>query len=143
MHPPVILVQHPHDLRHGLPELRGALPHFTAIGTQAAAEEVLAHCRTANWDIVLLDFSDRTEKSIEVVKRLRRERPDMRLIIKSGVLDPAHIRRCLGLGIRGYLAALDGPAEIGNAVRAVWIGAVYLSRSAAQGLIDQAYVDQR
>jgi DNA-binding NarL/FixJ family response regulator len=138
MLPPVILTRHATDLRHGLKEILEAVPNVRVIGTQAAAYELLALCRTASWVIAVLDFIGPAENTLEIFGRLRRERPDLRLIVMARSLDPNHIRHCLGLGVRGYLAAQDLPNELGSAVRAVLAGAVYLSKSAAHSLRDDS-----
>jgi DNA-binding NarL/FixJ family response regulator len=140
MLPPVILTQHATDPRHTLKEILQVLPDVMVIGTQAAAHELAALCRTARWDVALLDFTGPADEPFEVISLLRRERPDLRLIMLTRALDPDHIRQCLSLGVRGYLAAQDGPREAGSAVRAALDGAVYLSPSAARALIDASQI---
>ena len=90
--------------------------------------------------ITLLDFTSPADEPIAVISLLRRERPDLRLIMLTRTLDPDHIRLCLGLGVRGYLAAQDGLSETGSAVQAALAGAVYLSPSAARALIDASRI---
>jgi DNA-binding NarL/FixJ family response regulator len=62
----------------------------------------------------------------------------LQVIMMSFALDPDVIRLCLSLGIRGYLASENVPEEMGEAVAAVLKGATYLSRAAAQALIDDS-----
>jgi DNA-binding NarL/FixJ family response regulator len=134
----VVLAQHHSNLRHGLREILQTVPEVSIIGTTASGQELLAQCRTAAWDIALLDLMLPGENWLDVVRAMRQECPDLQVIMMSFALDPDVIRLCLSLGIRGYLASENVPDEMGDAVAAVLKGATYLSRAAAQALIDDS-----
>jgi DNA-binding NarL/FixJ family response regulator len=129
-----LLIQHRIDLKHGLKEVLESVPHVAVIGTTALPSELAALCRTARWDVVLLNYSQSADFGFEVIRSFRQERPELRLIVIGPALQPDHICRYLNLGIRGYLAAEDVPEQIGSAVAAVLAGAVFLSRAAARCL---------
>ena len=134
----VVLAQHHSNIRHGLREILQTVPEVSVIGTTASGQELLAQCRTAVWDIALLDLMLPGENWLDVVRAMRQECPDLQVIMMSFALDPDVIRLCLSLGIRGYLASENVPDEMGDAVAAVLKGATYLSRAAAQALIDDS-----
>jgi DNA-binding NarL/FixJ family response regulator len=134
----VVLAQHHSDSRHGLREILAAVPDVMVIGTAAAGQELLAKCRSAVWDVAVLDLTLPGENALQLVRTIRQVCPGLRVIVMSPALDPDRIRLCLGLGVVGYLASDNVPEEIGDAVAAVLKGATYLSRSAAQTLIDDS-----
>src|SRR5687768_7997760 len=132
----VVLAHHHSNIRHGLREILQTVPEVTVIGTTATSQELLGVCRTAAWDVVVIDLTLPGENMLEVLETFRLERPNLPVIIMSFALEADQIRQCLNLGVRGYLAAENVPEEMGDAVAAVLKGATYLSRSAAQALID-------
>ena len=132
----VVLAHHHSNIRHGLREILQTVPDVTVIGTTATSQELLGTCRTAAWDVVVLDLTLPGENMVEVLETLQRECPNLRVIIMSIALEADQIRQCLNLGVRGYLASENVPEEMGDAVAAVLKGATYLSRTAAQALID-------
>jgi two-component system, NarL family, response regulator NreC len=127
----VVLAQHHSDLRHGLREILQRLPEVSVIGTTATGHELLAQCRQAAWDVAILDLRLPGENPIEIVRTMLQECP-------SFTLEPDRIRLCLSLGVAGYLASENVPDEMGDAVASVLKGATYLSRAAAQALIDDS-----
>lgn len=134
----IVLAQHHSNIRHGLREILQAVPEVSVIATTASGQELLAQCRTAVWDVALLDLTLPGENALDIVRTMRQECPDLQVIMMSFALDPDMIRLCLSLGIRGYLASENVPEEMGEAVAAVLKGATYLSRAAAQALIDDS-----
>ena len=134
----VVLAQHHSELRHGLREILQRVPEVSISGTTATGQELAAQCRQAAWDVAILDLRLPGENVIDIVRTMRQDCPNLRVIMMSLTLEPDRIRLCLSLGVVGYLAAEDVPEEMGDAVAAVLKGATYLSRAAAQALIDDA-----
>jgi DNA-binding NarL/FixJ family response regulator len=133
---PVILAQHRTNPEHGLQAILAAAPEITIIGTTAPWPELATLCRTALWDLAVLDVTGSETQASEIVHAIGLERPDLRLIVAGLGPDAREIRLCLRLGARACLLVENVPNELGAAVRAVLAGATYLSRGAAQVLLD-------
>lgn len=72
---------------------------FTAKGG-AEAFEIIDHHQP---DLVLLDVQMEGISGIEVLKQLRKDKNDIKVIMVTGTEDPAIIDEANSLGVRGYV----------------------------------------
>ena len=81
---------------------------------------------------VRLDVSD----LIDTIHRLRRERPEMKIIAMGVPLESSQIQAVIGAGAKGYLAETAKEGEIQMAVEVVLDGSVWAPRKVLAQLID-------
>ncbi len=112
----------------------------TILSEKEAAETVVCDLRAALADAelsaLLLDDHFGGEDVIATVTRLRRERPDLKLIVLGEAPDFAYIEEVVGAGARGYLLETTTEAEIRMALEVVLDGSVWAPRKVLARLID-------
>jgi two-component system invasion response regulator UvrY len=125
----VLIVDDQALVRRGLREVLTNAPLINEIGEARNGIEALAQARAHHWDLVLLDISMPGVNGVQVLKKLRSERPDIRVIMFSFYADARVVRMCLQAGAAGYLTKESGPDELMDAIHVVLAGGVYVSRA--------------
>jgi two-component system, NarL family, invasion response regulator UvrY len=103
--------------------------------TGAAA---LAQIAVAPWDLVLLDIGLPDINGIEVLRRIRRQQPDLPVLIFSMYAEDEYAMAALQAGATGYLPKDSTPEEILEAIRRATGGGKYLSAQLAEKLLSGA-----
>lgn len=85
---------------------------------------------------MLIDVRLSVSDLIETIHRLRRERPERKIIAMGVALAANHVQAVIGAGAKGYLAETASEAEIRMAVEVVLDGSVWAPRKVLAQLID-------
>ena len=125
---------------HGLVRegLRGILAKGTDIEVAAEAangDEVLALVRKHEFDLALLDLSMPGLSGLALIKRLKVERPKLRILVLSMHGEAQYAARALKAGASGYLTKDSAAAQLLGAIRKIAAGGVQISEAAAAQLI--------
>lgn len=122
--------------------VRGGLKQFLAetsdivVGGEAAnAREALAQVRAQDWDLVLLDISLPDLSGLELLKRIKREKPDLPVLIFSMYSEDDYAMAALNAGAAGYVEKDSDPGQILEAIRRATKGAKYVSPNLAEKLL--------
>jgi DNA-binding NarL/FixJ family response regulator len=91
---------------------------------------------TADLAVLMLEARGGPEALPEIIGRLRRERPQLRIIVVGEGLDPLMIETVIGAGAKGYLAETASEAEIRMALEVVLDGSVWAPRKVLAKLIE-------
>ena len=83
----------------------------------------------SDYDLVIADISIPRISSENVVRLLKRLRPDLRLIILSVHDEPVFVNECLVAGAEGFVLKRSAVDDLVPAVEAVLRGEPYLSPS--------------
>jgi DNA-binding NarL/FixJ family response regulator len=83
----------------------------------------------SDYDLVIADISIPRLSSENVVRLLKRLRPDLRLIILSVHDEPVYIDECLAAGAEGFVLKRSAVDDLVPAVAAVLRGEIYVSPS--------------
>lgn len=97
-------------------------------------EEALKLVRETKPHIVLMDLMMPGISSVEVINRLVRIYPDIRVIVLTATNNSAFPKRLLDLGVRGYLTKQSTADELIEAVHKVYKGERYITPLVAQSL---------
>ena len=128
----LIVDDHP-IVRAGLGRLLAADPEMTV--TEAAnGQEAVASFRDTSPDLVILDLNLPGMGGIEVLRRLRIENPNARVLVISMYDNPSYVARVLKAGARGYVSKNAPPEHILEGIRRVAVGRVYIEHEVAQEL---------
>ncbi len=87
-------------------------------------------------DALLLDSRAPIEEMCELVTRLRRDRPKIKIVVMGALLDADHVQSIIGAGAKGYLPETASEGEIRMAMDVVLDGSIWAPRKVLARLID-------
>ncbi|MFW9077705.1 response regulator [Pseudomonas sp. P2757] len=134
----LLLVDDHSLIRAGVRALVLDIPGYAVIGEANDGSQLLEMVEQLNPDIVLLDISMRETGGLEALQRLRRVRPQSKVLILSMHTDPALIMQALESGAHGYLLKDTTATELEHALEALRNNERYLSPAIAHTVINQA-----
>jgi two-component system invasion response regulator UvrY len=130
-----ILIADDHPVfRRGLKDLIQESSEMVVAAEAANGREALAKARTGDYDVVLLDISMPFQNGVDVVAQLKRERPELPVLMLSMHPEQQYAVRALRAGASGYLTKESAPKELLTAIRKVSEGGRYVSASLAEHL---------
>lgn len=101
---------------------------------------VLTKCEENEIDVMLLDISMPGPGFLNVLKRVRLEHPEIRVLVLSIHPEDHYAVRALKAGAAGYLTKSQTPAELSHAVRHVYKGRTYVTPTLAEKLATQLHI---
>ena len=113
----VMLVEDHPDFRRLMEGLLGGQADINVVAQAGSLAEARKHAAVVRFDVAVLDLSLPDGNGVNLIADLRRENPDMAVLILSATLDPASIDRAAEEGadeVMDKLAPLD---EILDTVR--------------------------
>lgn len=125
-------------LRAGLGSLLDAQPDLAVVGEAANAEDAVRQARELSPDIALVDVR-MPGGGLEATRRMKAERPELRVLILSQYDDPVYLHQALAAGASGYALKRAGGQELLQAIRAIGRGEVYLHPALARVLVEESW----
>jgi DNA-binding NarL/FixJ family response regulator len=98
--------------------------------------EVLAKVRQADFDVVLLDLTIPGLSGLDVLKQVKSEKPNLRVLILSVHPEDQYAVRVLRAGAWGYVTKASAPEQLIAAIRKVHEGRRYVSPVLAEQLAE-------
>jgi DNA-binding NarL/FixJ family response regulator len=102
------------------------------IGEAATAEAAMRLAREETWDVVILDLSLPDRSGLQVLVDLKREKPDLPVLVLSMHADDEYVLRALRNGASGYVTKESAPEELIDAIRKVTHGGRYMTPALAE-----------
>lgn len=137
-----ILVVDDHAVvRAGLRNFLADAPDMEIAGDASNSDEALRLIREQDWHVVLLDISLPHKSGIEILKQIKREKPNLPVLVLSMHPESRYAVQLLRNGAGGYLQKEAMAEELIAAIRTVVVGRKYVSPAVAQLLaldIDQS-----
>ncbi|MGH9526029.1 MAG: response regulator [Terriglobales bacterium] len=123
-----ILLTDDHTLfRQGLRNLISAELDLEVVGEARDADEAVSQARELRPDLVVLDIGMPGLSSFEALRRMKKERPEIKALFLTMYDDEDYLAECLEAGGSGYMLK-DAPAEqLILAIREIRRGGKYLS----------------
>ena len=134
----LLLVDDHSLIRAGVRALVLDIPGYAVVGEANDGSQLLEMVEHLAPDIVLLDISMRETGGLEALQRLKRVRPQSKVLILSMHTDPALIMQALESGAHGYLLKDTTATELEHALDALRNNERYLSPAIAHTVINQA-----
>ncbi len=122
----------------GLKQFLASIGGFEVAGQARTAREGLDMIQSAPWDLLLLDIGLPDMNGIEVLKIVRRNKPELPILIFSMYAEDDYAMAALEAGAVGYLPKDSDPEEILAAIRRASSGERYLSPTLADKLLSGA-----
>ena len=122
-------------VREGLKQLLSAAPGINVAGEAGDGDAALALVRAEDFDVAVLDLSMPGLSGIDLIKRLLREKPQLRVLVLSMHGEQQYAVRALKAGASGYLTKDSAPSQLVSVIRKIAAGGVHVSETAAALLI--------
>lgn len=103
-------------------------PDIKVVGEAMSGEEMLALVPRVRPDVVILDLRMPKGDGLSTLGTLRKDYPDLKVIILSMFEDPEHIDQALHQGASGYVVKSINPLDLPSTIRQVVEGTVYHPR---------------
>jgi two-component system nitrate/nitrite response regulator NarL len=97
------------------------------VGEAVDGDEALRKARELSPDVVLMDISMPGMNGLAVTEVLRKEAPDMKVLILSVHSNKHYIARVIQAGAHGYVSKEAPPEELVRAIEAVHAGEAFFS----------------
>lgn len=131
-----ILIADDHAVvRQGVRQFLADTPDITIAGEAATGREVLARLQEQDWDLVLLDLNLPDLSGLEVLKRIKQQKPALPVLIFSMFSEDEYAITALNAGASGYVAKESPPEQILTAIRRATGGGRYVSPALAEKLL--------
>lgn len=132
-----VLVADDHQIvRDGLRRILSAHADLEVAAEAADGDAALALVRERPFDVAVLDMSMPGLSGIDLIRRLRLEKPALPLLVLSMHGERQYAARAMKAGASGYLNKDSAAEQLVDALRKVAAGGVYLSDKAAQSLVE-------
>ena len=128
---------------HGLvlQALRFALephPEIEIVGEAKSGSEVLPRVAETDPDLVLLDIRMPGLDGLQVLDRLQKAYPEIKVVMLSGVDDPELATEALRRGAKAFLGKGIDPADVAPVLRQVFEGTLVTESFGASGAAERA-----
>lgn len=122
-------------VRDGLVRLISSQSDLVCCGEAATAPETQAAVAELKPDLVILDLRLKSSDGLELIKSLKAQVADLRILILSQYDAPIYVERALRAGALGYVIKEQAADEVLSAIRTVLAGQVYLTRAMASQML--------
>ncbi|MDR7051541.1 DNA-binding NarL/FixJ family response regulator [Duganella sp. 3397] len=128
-------------VREGLKQILAETRDIIVAGEAENGLEAVKLFRKSECQVMLLDISMPDRSGIDVLKQIKKEKPDLAVLMLSMHREDQYAIRSLKAGASGYLTKQSAPRELVNAIRQVADGQKYISPALAQELANHVGED--
>lgn len=125
-------------LRLGFMVLMRLEPSWTVCGEAGNASNALRLARELQPDLVVVDLRLAGGDGLELVKDLRRESPELPILVYSGGNEMVFAPRALQAGAQGFIAKAEPIATLRSAIHRVLSGGIHLSPRMTEWMLASA-----
>ncbi|MEP6718634.1 MAG: response regulator transcription factor [bacterium] len=143
-------------VREGLKALINAQPDMEVVGEAENGREAVKYAGELSPDVVVMDISMPEMNGIEATERLRKDCPQIKIVVLTIYEDTGYLRQLLKAGASGYVLKRAVVEELVHAVRtcasggsyiepklAAQVVSTYISRGSAPGSKSQGELSDR
>lgn len=130
-----VLVADDHPLlRNGLKQIFSQESDFAQPGEAGNCDQVLEMLAQPDWDVLILDITMPGRGGLEILRDIRRMRPEMPVLVLSMHPEDQFAVRAIKSGASGYLSKTEAAHEVVPAIRKILTGKKYVSENLAEML---------
>jgi DNA-binding NarL/FixJ family response regulator len=128
-------------VREGLKQILAETRDIVVAGEAENGVDAIKLFRKSECQVMLLDISMPDRSGIEVLKQIKKEKPELAVLMLSMHREDQYAIRSLKAGASGYLTKQSAPRELVTAIRQVAGGLKYISPALAQELANHVGED--
>jgi DNA-binding NarL/FixJ family response regulator len=121
-------------MREGLRRILATDPAFTIVGEAKDGHEALAAVRAGGFDVLLLDLSMPGRGGIELVRQVKTERPELKVLVLSMHDEQQFAERAIRAGASGYLTKDTAGTQLVAALHKIAAGGLFITPAVAEAL---------
>jgi DNA-binding NarL/FixJ family response regulator len=132
----IVVEDHP-VLSDGLRQLIDSQPDLACVGVAdntSDARRLVEQCKP---DLMVLDLRLKAGDSLDLIKSLRVEQPEVKVLVLSQYDELIFAERALRAGASGYIMKENATNEVLRAVRKVLAGELYFSERVAAAVVQR------
>lgn len=122
-------------VRDGLKRILAATADLEVADEASSGDEALALVKANDYDVAMVDMSMPGLSGLDLIKRLKIEKPALKLLVLSMHGEQQYAARALKAGASGYLNKDSAGEQLVVALRKVAAGGVHITDAAAASLL--------
>ena len=127
--------------REGVKTILNSQPDIEVVGEAADGKEAVVQAIRLYPHVTLMDISMPLLKGFDATRRIRKARPDVKVLILTVYDDEDLVARCLDAGAAGYVLKDSPPLQLVDAIHTVCAGQQYMSPKVLTAVVRQ-YMSQ-
>jgi len=124
-------------MREGVKALLRATDDIEVIGEAEDGDEAIREVRRLDPDVVLMDVAMPGLGGLEATLAIRKEKPDVKILVLTQYDDREYVARFLKAGVAGYVLKRAAASELVAAIRAVQRGGLVLDPEIARDVMQE------
>jgi len=130
-----VLIADDHAIvRDGLQRILATDASIEVAGEAKDGHEVLTAVRSGGFDVLLLDLSMPGRSGVELIKLIKSERPELRILVLSMHDEAQYAERAIRAGASGYLTKDTAAKQLVSAIARIAAGGMFITPAAAEAL---------
>lgn len=138
----VFVVEDHHMVRQAIIDRIDREPDLEAVGGAGTARESMSLVRELKPSIVTVDLRLPDVPGVELIRLLRRQWPEIKILVLSAYDYPHYIRGVMSMNVEGYILKENSAEELVSALRAIGEGRTAFSPQIVSR-VTRAYASSR
>jgi DNA-binding NarL/FixJ family response regulator len=135
----IVLVEDHPIFRNGLVQVINNSDSLRVCGEAEDFPGALRVVRETSPDLVIIDITLKNRNGIELIKDIRLQYPDMKIIVLSMHDEKVYAERALRAGAKGYIMKHEAPETIIKVIRHVMDNNIYVSNEIATRIFNMFF----
>lgn len=123
-------------LREGIRLLLNSQPDIEVVAEAVDGREAVDKAREVKPDIILMDIAMPLLNGLEATKQIRRDNPNMRVLVLTMYESDEYVSQMLEAGAAGYVLKKVAGSELVYAIHSVYNGEAFLYPSITKRLVE-------
>ncbi|KJK24657.1 LuxR family transcriptional regulator [Burkholderiaceae bacterium 16] len=140
---PVMIADDHAVVRDGLRHILSRAGGFEVVAEAVDGNAVLQMARDCKPRVILLDLSMPGRSGLELIRQLRVEQPELRILVLTMHAEEQYVVRAFRAGAAGYLTKESAATELVSAIGKVAAGGIYVSPAMAEKLANSLQDEHR
>lgn len=136
----ILIVDDHAIVRDGLKQILSGQADIIVGGEAGDGVSAMKLIHQQSWGLVLLDMSMPGVSGIELIKKIKAEKPSLPLLVLSMHKEDQYAGRALKAGASGYLCKDSASNQLVTAIRKIANGGTFISPEAAEKIALQSFV---